>query len=145
MFLRIYDHGDWSVCANIFTTSYDGQAGAAGITLDNPSAEDEFMSNLYRRLTKKGVPSYAIPRLVRLTEKYFSPISFPVMIGLFTNWGRRVATGVTFKQAKGDLAKKGWNPQGDWNGDKLYWLNGKSYTPLDSRSWALIENGKAKL
>ncbi|PLB34192.1 putative bifunctional fatty acid transporter/acyl-CoA synthetase (FAT1) [Aspergillus candidus] len=104
---------------------YDGQAGAAGITLDNPSAEDEFMPNLYRRLKKKGVPPYAFPRLVRLTEK--------------------VATGVTFKQAKGDLAKKGWNPQGDWNGDKLYWLNGKSYEPLDSRSWALIENGKAKL
>ncbi|KAE8131472.1 hypothetical protein BDV38DRAFT_275928 [Aspergillus pseudotamarii] len=106
---------------------YDGQAGAAGVTLEDSSAavESEFMSNLYRELKKKGVPSYALPRLVRLTEK--------------------VATGVTFKQAKGDLAKKGWDPRGDWKGDKLYWLNGKTYEKLDDRSWSSIESGQAKL
>ncbi|KAE8377634.1 hypothetical protein BDV26DRAFT_281694 [Aspergillus bertholletiae] len=106
---------------------YDGQAGAAGVTLEDPSAavESEFMQNFYRELKKKGVPSYALPRLVRLTEK--------------------VATGVTFKQAKGDLAKKGWDPRGDWKGDKLYWLNGKTYEKLDERSWSSIENGQAKL
>ncbi|KAE8417326.1 hypothetical protein BDV36DRAFT_283808 [Aspergillus pseudocaelatus] len=106
---------------------YDGQAGAAGVTLEDSSAavESEFMSNLYRELKKKGVPSYALPRLVRLTEK--------------------VATGVTFKQAKGDLAKKGWDPRGDWKGDKLYWLNGKTYEKLDERSWSSIESGQAKL
>jgi hypothetical protein len=48
---------------------YDGQAGAAGITLEDPSAEGEFMAKLYRELRKKGVPTYAVPRLVRLTEK----------------------------------------------------------------------------
>ncbi|KAB8216888.1 hypothetical protein BDV33DRAFT_147492 [Aspergillus novoparasiticus] len=106
---------------------YDGQAGAAGVTLEEPSAavESEFMKNLYRELKKKGVPSYALPRLVRLTEK--------------------VATGVTFKQAKGELAKKGWDPRGDWKGDKLYWLNGKTYEKLDERSWSSIESGQAKL
>ncbi|KAB8209920.1 putative subfamily of bifunctional fatty acid transporter/very-long-chain acyl-CoA synthetase in fungi [Aspergillus parasiticus SU-1] len=106
---------------------YDGQAGAAGVTLEESSAavESEFMKNLYRELKKKGVPSYALPRLVRLTEK--------------------VATGVTFKQAKGDLAKKGWDPRGDWKGDKLYWLNGKTYEKLDERSWSSIESGQAKL
>ncbi|KAE8359965.1 hypothetical protein BDV27DRAFT_168191 [Aspergillus caelatus] len=106
---------------------YDGQAGAAGVTLEDSSAavESEFMSNLYRELKKKGVPSYALPRLVRLTEK--------------------VATGVTFKQAKGDLAKKGWDPRGDWKGDRLYWLNGKTYEKLDERSWSSIESGQAKL
>ena len=57
----------------------------------------------------------------------------------------RVATGVTFKQAKGDLAKKGWDPRGDWKGDKLYWLNGKIYEKLDERSWSSIESGQAKL
>lgn len=57
----------------------------------------------------------------------------------------RVATGVTFKQAKGDLAKKGWNPQGDWNGDKLYWLNGTTYEELTESSWDLINTGLAKL
>ncbi|KAJ1712592.1 bifunctional fatty acid transporter and acyl-CoA synthetase [Aspergillus flavus] len=106
---------------------YDGQAGAAGVTLEESSAavESEFIKNLYRELKKKGVPSYALPRLVRLTEK--------------------VATGVTFKQAKGDLAKKGWDPRGDWKGDKLYWLNGKTYEKLDERSWSSIESGQAKL
>lgn len=57
----------------------------------------------------------------------------------------RVATGVTFKQAKGDLVKKGWDPQVDWKGDKLYWLNGKKYAKLDERSWMEIETGRAKL
>lgn len=51
------------------STRYDGQAGAAGITLESPAAETELMSTLYKELKKKGVPSYALPRLVRLTEK----------------------------------------------------------------------------
>ncbi|KAF9893816.1 hypothetical protein FE257_009986 [Aspergillus nanangensis] len=106
---------------------YDGQAGAAGITLeDNSTAtETEFMGNLHRELKKKGVPTYAVPILVRLTEK--------------------VATGVTFKQAKGDLTKKGWDPRTDWNGDKLYWLNGSTYEKLSDESWSSIEGGRAKL
>jgi hypothetical protein len=57
----------------------------------------------------------------------------------------RVATGVTFKQAKGELTKKGWSPQGDWNGDKLYWLNGTKYEKLTESCWATIESGLAKL
>lgn len=82
------------------------------------------MNALYVELKKKGVPSYALPRLVRLTEK--------------------VATGVTFKQAKGDLVKKGWNPQ-DCAGDILYWLDGTKYVKLKEESWSEIECGKAKL
>ncbi|KAL4931261.1 putative bifunctional fatty acid transporter/acyl-CoA synthetase (FAT1) [Aspergillus undulatus] len=116
-----------AVVYGVKLNAYDGQAGAAGITLEEPSeaAATDFMANLHGELKKKGVPSYAIPRLVRLTEK--------------------VATGVTFKQAKGELTKKGWNPQGDWNGDKLYWLNGTRYETLDETSWALIDDGAAKL
>ncbi|KAJ5816190.1 AMP-dependent synthetase/ligase [Penicillium robsamsonii] len=114
-----------AVVYGVKLSGYDGQAGAAGITLESPSAETELMSNLYKELRKKGVPSYALPRLVRLTEK--------------------VATGVTFKQAKGDLSKKGWNPRQDWGGDVLYWLNGTNYQKLEEQSWAQIESGKAKL
>ncbi|KAL2857489.1 hypothetical protein BJX68DRAFT_177665 [Aspergillus pseudodeflectus] len=116
-----------AVVYGVKLTAYDGQAGAAGITLDDPSesAAAEFTAKLYSELKKKGVPSYALPRLVRLTEK--------------------VATGVTFKQAKGELTKKGWNPQGDWNGDKLYWLNGTKYEKLTDSSWSTIESGLAKL
>lgn len=57
----------------------------------------------------------------------------------------RVETGVTFKQAKGELTKKGWDPLGDWNGDKLYWLNGTIYEKLTEPSWKSIESGAAKL
>jgi hypothetical protein len=51
--------------------SYDGQAGAAGITLEKwtPETETEFISNLYKALKAKGVPSYALPRLVRITKQ----------------------------------------------------------------------------
>ncbi|KAL4875312.1 hypothetical protein BJY04DRAFT_202439 [Aspergillus karnatakaensis] len=116
-----------AVVYGVKLTSYDGQAGAAGITLEEhtDAAAAEFMGRLYPELKKKGVPSYALPRLVRLTEK--------------------VATGVTFKQAKGELTKKGWNPSTDWNGDKLYWLNGTKYEKLDEAGWVLIETGLAKL
>ncbi|KAL1987317.1 hypothetical protein VTN96DRAFT_4345 [Rasamsonia emersonii] len=106
---------------------YDGQAGAAGITLERwtPDTETEFMSKLYSALKAKGVPSYALPRLVRITK--------------------RVATGVTFKQAKNELAKRGWDPAVDWDGDSLYWLNGTRYERLSPESWRGIESGKAKL
>ncbi|KAI2789112.1 hypothetical protein POX_e07140 [Penicillium oxalicum] len=116
-----------AVVYGVKLASYDGQAGAAGITLEDHSsaAEQECMANLYSHLKKRGVPSYAIPRLVRITEK--------------------VATGVTFKQAKGDLVKKGWDPRSEWGGDSLYWLNGTKYEKLDASSWSQIESGKAKL
>ncbi|OGE53749.1 hypothetical protein PENARI_c007G11005 [Penicillium arizonense] len=114
-----------AVVYGVKLAGYDGQAGAAGITLESPAAEVELMSNLYAELKKKGVPSYALPRLVRLTEK--------------------VATGVTFKQAKGDLVKKGWDPLKDWGGDILYWLDGEKYKKLETQSWSEIESGKAKL
>lgn len=70
-----------------------------------------------------------------------------------TNNLRRVATGVTFKQAKGDLSKRSWDPVADVSGDTLYWLNsgkdGKSKKPvyerLERSSWDEIESGRAKL
>lgn len=64
---------------------------------------------------------------------------------IISNGYSRVATGVTFKQAKGDLVKKGWDPRKDWGGDSLYWLNGTKYQKLDDHSWSQIEGGKAKL
>ena len=57
----------------------------------------------------------------------------------------RVTTGVTFKQTKGDLVKKGWDPRSNSNGDSLYWLKDKKYEKLDDRGWSKIETGKAKL
>ncbi|PWY73585.1 bifunctional fatty acid transporter and acyl-CoA synthetase [Aspergillus heteromorphus CBS 117.55] len=116
-----------AVVYGVKLNGYDGQAGAAGITLEDhsPAAQKSVMDKLYSELKRRGVPSYAFPRLVRLTEK--------------------VETGVTFKQAKGALTKKGWDPRTDWGGDQLYWLNGTTYDKLDEQSWGSIENGQAKL
>ncbi|KAJ5666816.1 hypothetical protein N7462_011225 [Penicillium macrosclerotiorum] len=116
-----------AVVYGVKLAGYDGQAGAAGVTLEehSPAFEAEFTSNLYKELKRRGVPSYALPRLVRITEK--------------------VDTGVTFKQAKGDLVKKGWDPRKDWGGDSLYWLNGDKYEKLDDQGWSQIESGRAKL
>ncbi|KAG9237165.1 putative bifunctional fatty acid transporter/acyl-CoA synthetase [Amylocarpus encephaloides] len=104
---------------------YDGQAGAAAITLDS-SAEGPFISSLYAGLKKTGLPAYAMPRLVRITPE--------------------IEDNATFKKSKGDLIKKSWIAGDKSNGqDKLYWLNGTSYGPLDGESWLKIETGKAKL
>jgi len=48
--------------------SYDGQAGAAAITLDS-DADKKFMSKFYISLKKTGLPAYAMPRLVRITKE----------------------------------------------------------------------------
>jgi hypothetical protein len=45
--------------------------GATGITLteSDPGSESELMSKLYGFLRSRGLPDYAIPRLVRITKK----------------------------------------------------------------------------
>jgi len=60
-----------AVVYGVRLNAYDGQAGAAGITLEDHSegSASEFMARLHTELKKKGVPSYAVPRLVRVTEK----------------------------------------------------------------------------
>lgn len=105
------------------------------------------MNKLYSQLRKKGVPSYALPRLVRLIEMYVGPLYgiASLIANTQCSFYFRVATNATFKQAKGDLVKKGWDPRADAKGDKLYWLNGTKYEKLDTESWSSIENGQAKL
>jgi hypothetical protein len=43
------------------------------------------------------------------------------------------------------LIKKSWKAIDNQNQDKLYWLDGNMYKPLDERSWTAIEAGRAKL
>jgi hypothetical protein len=57
----------------------------------------------------------------------------------------RISTGVTFKQAKGDLLKKSWVEGENGDLDALYWLNGKRFEKLTENSWAVIVRGEAKL
>lgn len=107
-------------------TKYDGQAGGAAIELKENSqqVEEKVMKGLYELLRKKGLPGYAIPRLVRIT--------------------RSIGSGVTFKQAKMEVAKKLWTPE-EAGGDTLYWLDGMVYRTLDGNGWRRIELGLAKL
>lgn len=125
---------------------YDGQAGAAAITLEDQSAasQTELSTKLYSELKAKGVPSYAFPRLVRFIEKYVLICSVSFLSSHKSN-SSRVSTGVTFKQAKGDLIKKGWSPEIGIGSDALYWLNGKQYEKLEPSNWTEIEAGRAKI
>ncbi|KAL3425863.1 AMP-binding enzyme [Phlyctema vagabunda] len=117
-----------AVIFGVRLTSYDGQAGGAVISLkeNSPAAQANLMNRLHAELRKKGLPAYACPRLVRLTES--------------------IGTGVTFKQGKGDEAKKPWAPH-EYAGkqETLFWLDGHTYRPLDADAWGGIESGVAKL
>jgi acyl-CoA synthetase (AMP-forming)/AMP-acid ligase II len=57
-----------AVVYGVKLASYDGQAGAASITLSSTS-DEEFMSTLFKGLRKTGLPLYAVPRLVRITQE----------------------------------------------------------------------------
>lgn len=50
---------------------YDGQAGAAGITLIDaaPAVEAAFADALFKRLRSQGMTMYQMPRLVRFTKQ----------------------------------------------------------------------------
>ena len=52
-------------------SSYDGQAGGAAIALKikDQDTETRLMRNLHTFLRQRGVPTYAVPRFVRVTER----------------------------------------------------------------------------
>jgi acyl-CoA synthetase (AMP-forming)/AMP-acid ligase II len=105
--------------------AYDGQAGAAAISLGKTSKEVEkkFVESLYGNLKRKGVPAYAFPRLVVITDD--------------------IKVGDTFKHAKHIVKALEWKPDGV-NSNK-YWLDGKQYIQLQEEHWGRIESGRAKL
>ena len=110
-----------------YDNRYEGQAGGSAITLKNNTAmaETALMQKLYPSLRKDGVPTYAVPPLVRLVDE--------------------IATGDNYKQAKNELAKKSWSPKVGQGTDRLYWLDGTTYRSLDTQSWEQIEHGVPKL
>ncbi|TVY14801.1 Very long-chain acyl-CoA synthetase [Lachnellula arida] len=102
--------------------------GAAVVTLRRRTAGEEatFVQEVYRELHQKGLPSYAFPRLLRISSS--------------------IGTGVTFKHGKREESKKGWNPAAIGHADDaLYWLNGTVYKKLGVESWMDIEAGRARL
>ncbi|PGH00888.1 hypothetical protein GX51_05552 [Blastomyces parvus] len=125
---------------------YDGKTGGAIIVLHSRTevSEAEFINSLHSALIKRGVTSYALPRLVRMTNS--------------------IAAGDTFKQAKTVMERLSWNPNtvpppevksGDEEEypapeplqyDTLYWFNpAKGYQRMDAGAWSGIERGTVKL
>lgn len=56
--------------------AYDGQAGCAAIFLEEGTNVEMFMSTLWKQLRKRGVPKYAVPRLVRIERQQYDPVGF---------------------------------------------------------------------
>jgi len=122
-------------CYGVKLAGYDGQAGAAGITLgfdENLSQEqierkeDEFMDGLFTALRQQGLTVWQLPRLVRLTGK--------------------IEVTATFKHVINVLKSRSWHPEeARLMGDRLYWLDGETYRRLDGRSWEEIEGARARL
>jgi non-ribosomal peptide synthetase component E (peptide arylation enzyme) len=54
--------------------AYDGQAGCAAIFLEKGVEPTVFMSQLWKKLRDRGVPKYAIPRLVRVENHQYVPL-----------------------------------------------------------------------
>lgn len=115
---------------------YDGQAGTALIVFDTASekqgvgmGEKAFITRLFKDLRAKGVPRYAVPRLVMVRDEL-------------------VEVGDTFKHAKAVVKNIDWagaNPTA-LQGRKYYLdLEAGTFRPLDRESWARIEDGRAKL
>ncbi|KAI1610633.1 fatty-acyl-CoA synthase [Exophiala viscosa] len=112
---------------------YDGQAGTALIVLDaadekqgSGMTEVVFMGRLFKELRGKGVPRYAVPRLVMVRDEL-------------------VDVGDTFKHAKNVVKNIDW-AGGDGLGRKYYLdLQDERYKRLDPENWSSIEQGRAKL
>ena len=115
--------------------SYDGQAGVAVLipetTTSTKSAQENMdtwiRGSLYSSLRAKGVPAYAFPRLVAVTEA--------------------IQMGDTFKHAKQFVNALDWTPNvsAEPGAQLRYWLCGDKYLPLQAEDWQAILEGKAKL
>jgi acyl-CoA synthetase (AMP-forming)/AMP-acid ligase II len=62
--------------------AYDGQAGCAALFLDKSVSGPTFMDSLWKELRGRGLPAYAIPRLVRIEEQKSAPTKAPLILVL---------------------------------------------------------------
>ena len=130
---------------------YDGQAGAAVITLDDhrPETEQDFAKRLYSQLRASGLTAYQIPRMIMFLQRYVFaiPTSFP--FGFRAHYDAdfidRMDLNAMFKYAKASLKERSWDPDCRHQGETGWWLDGEGYRPLDKISWAEIKAGRARL
>ncbi|KIW25107.1 uncharacterized protein PV07_10772 [Cladophialophora immunda] len=126
---------------------YDGQVGTALIVLDSAinnnsnhekqeasgplAGEKAFMTRLFQALRGKGVPRYAVPRLVMVRDEL-------------------VDVGDTFKHAKMVVKNIDWaagSTSPDHGRTRKYYLDleEERFKELDAASWKRIDEGRAKL
>ncbi len=136
---------------------YDGQAGTALIVLDNnndkesekqgrgASTEKVFVAGLFKALRSKGVPKYAVPRLVMIREEL-------VDVGDTFKHAKNVVKNIEWADVDADVDADADASGKDKGKDKgkggnKYWLDleEERYKSLDRESWKRIEEGKAKL
>ncbi|KAF1808915.1 bifunctional fatty acid transporter and acyl-CoA synthetase [Eremomyces bilateralis CBS 781.70] len=106
---------------------YDGQMGTAAVALTQLSkdAEVAFVGKLPGVFKHRGVPQYAVPRLLAMVD--------------------RLDVGASFKHDKQIWKKEQWDPAEPSQASSRYWLDGDTYRVLDGAAWMKIQNGLAKL
>lgn len=62
--------------------AYDGQAGCAALMLDKTVSVSSFMTSLYTVLRERGLPNYAIPRLIRIENQESVPFKASLILVL---------------------------------------------------------------
>jgi len=124
-------------------SGYDGQAGVAAIALEPstpPGGVESLMRDLCANLRRRGLPLYALPRFVALTNTLLE-------------------VSATFKHTKQGVKALDWAPTEPGPTEKAdgtstmpgvarkYFLDvdAQEYRPLDSANWARIKSGTAKL
>ena len=106
---------------------YEGQVGTAMIVLCSGFDEENFIAKLYRALRAKGVPKYAVPRLVLVRRDL-------------------VDVGDTFKHAKMVLKNVAWGSSTEKGGNQYHLDPDRQvYVNLDAEAWGKIQTGRAKL
>lgn len=103
---------------------YDGQVGMLAMSLKQESDEQKVMTNLASHL-RKGLPSYAVPRFVRIMKE--------------------INITATFKHQKNVLRKQAFDNVG---GDTVYWLpdeRSATYVKMTKEALGSIARGEARL
>lgn len=117
--------------------AYDGQAGCAAIFLQKGVDVNSFMSGLWKKLRKRGVPTYAIPRLIRVENHQYDSLVSLANVSIEMN--------ASFKHNKTVFKQKGFDPAKQDPGTLLFWLDGETYKPLGEADWNNIVKGAARL
>jgi acyl-CoA synthetase (AMP-forming)/AMP-acid ligase II len=111
---------------------YDGQVGVAAICFQDhftdAKQQERFLRELYAKLKAKGVPHYAFPRLIIVTNE--------IKVGDTFKHAKQVVKAVDWSDITGQVTK----------GTKFILdLKKEQYVPLTTESWAAVVAGTAKL